>query len=332
MTLRFPAMMVALSAVVVVGLGAPRIARADSADEARATQLFEEGRALAREGHCAEAIPIFLASVKHVPGVGTFLNLGSCYEELGQTMTAHRWFVRAKELAVSRNDPRRAEAHERAHALQKKLSRLTIRVAPDVAASESDLVLKLDGEAFPRERWNVAEPVDPGVHELEAISPRRSKAILRVTVRADADNAELVVPVIVSPSRASSTEPDPTPTIITTTTTGMGTQRILGWSLGGVGATALAIGGVFGVLSLVDHGSLTDRCPSYPTCDASRRAELDDLNDSARAKGTVSSIAIVSGAVLVASGIILLLTAPTTTTRERASAASCSRCLQTTGL
>lgn len=281
-------------AAVVLALGVPRVARADSAEEARATQLFDEGRALAREGRCAEAIPIFLTSVKHVPGVGTFLNLGLCYEELGQTLTAHRWFVKAEELAVSRSDPRRVEARERAHALQQKLSRLTVRVAP---GSEADLELKLDGEPLLRERWNVAEPVDPGVHEIRATSARRPTATLRVTVRPDAHSAEIVVPAI-----AASPRPIALDEKRTSTTTAVG------WTLGGVGTGVLAVGGVFGILSIADHDSLVDRCPTYPTCAASQRSDLDGLNDSARTKGTVSTIAIIGGAVMLASGIVLLLT------------------------
>ena len=44
--------------------------------------------------------------------------------------------------------------------------------------------------------------------------------------------------------------------------------------------------------------------------DASQRPELDELNDSAGTKGTVSTIGSIAGAVLIASGVVFLLTAP----------------------
>jgi hypothetical protein len=266
------------------------------ADEPRAASLFEQGRTLAREGRCVDAIPILLESVKELPGVGALLNLGLCYETLGKTSTAYRYFLRAEELAASHGDPRRADAKERASALERRLSSLTVRVAQ--APSEPDLALRIDGEPLPRERWNAAEPIDPGVHVIEATSTRRaSKVVLRVLVGADHDAAEVVVPA--APERPPERRAD--------LEAPRRTLRPLGWTLGGVGAGALALGGIFGALSKADHDTLVERCPSYPTCDAALRSDVDGVNDSARTKGTIATVSFVAGGVLLVSGVLLLL-------------------------
>jgi hypothetical protein len=299
---------------------APRPARADGDDaEARATKLFEEGRTLARAGRCPEAIELFQASLKEATGVGSLLNLGDCYERMGKPATARGWFVRAQDVARERSDPRATEAAERARALEPKISDLTVRIADP---EEAGLAIALDGEPLDRARWNVAVPVDPGAHAVEATSLRRGKTSLRVVVPDGARHVDVVVPAPLpaSPSTASppsatrSTEPPPArigaaPEAPREPHDGS-LFRTLGWAAGGLGAGAVAAGSVFGVLSIVNHGSVLDRCPDYPTCPAASRSAVDDANSSAHAEGTVATVSIAAGVALVAAGVVLVLTAP----------------------
>lgn len=294
-----------LAAGLVLGfLLAPAVARADTDAEQRAAKLFETGRALARDGHCPEAIPVLLESLKEAPGVGPLLNLGLCHAATGKTLAAYQYYVRAAELARSRHDERAAEAEERARTLEARLSSLTVRV---VDPTEPGLALRLDGEPFDRPQWGAPRRIDPGAHVLEASSPRRGTVTLRVTVGSNANRSELVVPALAAtPAQGPSGQGEPVPS------TPGGTQRTVGWIVGGAGATAVAAGAVFGILSMLDHSSLVDKCASYPNCPKLPPGQLDDLNDSARTKGTVSTIAVAAGAALVAGGLVLLWTAPHT--------------------
>ena len=270
------------------------VARADTGAEQRAAKLFDQGRTLARDGRCREAIPLLLESVKEAPGVGALLNLGHCHADLGKTFNAYQYFVRAGELARARRDERAAEAEERARALETKLSDLTVRV---VDPSEPGLALRLDDLPLDRPQWNVARRVDPGEHVLAASSPRRGTVSMRVVIGSNADHAELVVPALAPPVVREEGAPS-------------STQRTVGWVVGGVGASAVATGLVFGLLSALDHSKLVDQCPSYPTCPPSRRADVEDLNDAARTKGTVSTVAVAAGLALVVGGAVLVLTGP----------------------
>ncbi|MBS2013729.1 MAG: tetratricopeptide repeat protein [Deltaproteobacteria bacterium] len=274
-------------------------ARADvSTPEERATKLFEKGRALAREGRCGEAVPVLLESVREAASIGAMLNLGNCYETLGKTATAHRQFKRAEETAIARGDPRSAEAHSRAEALAPTLSTIRISVAD---ASEPQLALRLDDETIPSQRWGVAFPVDPGSHVLEMSSPRRGRTLETIVVRGGGDRAAFVVPTLVSgPPRAAAVDDAPHGD----------TQRLIGYGVGGAGAIGVVVGSVFGILSIARHGDVVDRCPTYPTCSAADRANIDADNRSAQSAGDVSTVAFVVGGALLVGGAILVLTAP----------------------
>lgn len=276
---------------------------ADLDAEHRAAALFERGRALAREGKCGEAIPVLIESVTVANNVGPLLNLGHCHETLGKTFTAYRYFVDAGQLARVRRDDRAAEAEGRARALEPKLSTVTIRV---VDPNEPGLELRLDDEPFDRSASGVPRKTDPGLHVLSVSSQRRGAVSFRVTVGANADRAELVVPALAalpSTERVASPVAEGPPA---TTSAG----RKIGWIMGGVGVTALAVGGVFGIMSVSDHSSVVDRCPAYPSCPGVRDPALDDRNDAANTNGTVASIALVSGLAIGLIGAVLVLTAP----------------------
>ncbi len=301
-----------LVCAAVLTLGIPARADADGPEE-RATKLFEKGRALAKDGHCAEAIPVFLDSLREAAGIGPMLNLGNCYEVLGKTATAFRQFKRAEETATSRGDPRSAEAHARAVALAATLSTVTVTVAD---TGEQDLALRLDDETLPRERWGMPVPIDPGKHVLEASSPRRGRTLQSVGVRAAADRATLVVPALVVGPAPESTSPheDAKPGSL---------QRTLGYGIAGAGIVGVGVGSVFGILSLTKHSSVVDRCPAYPTCDPSSRSAIDDDNASARTSGNVSTVSFIVGGALLIGGVLLVLTAPSA--RGEASRASIAR-------
>jgi hypothetical protein len=75
----------------------------------------------------------------------------------------------------------------------------------------------------------------------------------------------------------------------------------------GVGAVALGVGVVTGVMAMSKNKSSTDQCPNDGAC-ASKDAV--DANSSAKTLGTISTIGFIAGGVGLAAGAILLATAP----------------------
>jgi hypothetical protein len=286
-------------------------------NEQRAISLFEKGRKLARDGRCAEAIAPLLESIRYAEGVGPLLNLGNCYEVLGKTASAHRWFTKAEQVAAARDDSkRRQEATQRAQALEKDLSMLVVHIPPALTSREAEV--RLDGELLPRDRWGMPTPVDPGTHQIEVTAPPHPKQSGSVTVRAKGDRVEWTAtsPPVESaasmraPAAALAPVPEGPIDSLSSEPAQSSTQRTLGLVTGGVGLAGVAAGAVFGVISISAHSSVVGRCPSYPTCSSNDRDVLDEMNTRAASTGTASTISFVAGALLLAGGAALFLTAP----------------------
>lgn len=286
------------------------VAIADT-DEQRAIVLFDQGRKLAREGRCSEAITPLLESIRHAEGVGPLLNLGACYEQIGKLASAHKFFLRAEAVASNRSDKRRAEAEQRARALEKDLSTIIVHVPVslrDVAE------VQIDGEPLPKDSWEHPTPIDPGQHTIDFVAPPNPKKTDTIAVRGRADHVEWTAPkpTEVSPrpqapvAAVSALPPPPDSSNVGST------QRMLGVITGGAGLLGLTIGGISGVISLSAHASVTGRCPTYPQCPTSDRASLETMNDNATTAGTVSTISVVAGALLLLGGAALYFTAPKT--------------------
>lgn len=295
-------------AVVIACALAPSVAHAEP-DEQRAKELFEKGRKLAKDGRCAEALSPFQESLRYAEGVGTLLNLGNCYETLGKIASAHRSFLRAAEVASRNDDKRRDEARERARAIEKDVSTLLIHVPVSLKGSAE---LRVDGESWPKDRWDLPWPIDPGVHEIEVLTPARPKQTDSVTVKPHGDRADWAV-VVRDPATSPVPPPrrDRAPEGPTEGPPPSSGQRTLGLVVGGAGALGLAGGIVSGVISISAHSSLVGRCPSYPkSCDPNDRSALEGMNDNAKLSGNISTVSFIVGAVLVAAGMGLFFTAP----------------------
>ena len=145
-------------------------AQGSPADQALAQSLFDRGRELMAAKKYAEACDKFAESEKLDPSVGTELNLGLCYESQGKNAAA--WAAYRAAGARARRDGRRDReqaARDRAAALEPKLSRLTLALAP--GADVPGLEVRLDGTLLGRASWDVAAPVDPGSHIVEVRAP-----------------------------------------------------------------------------------------------------------------------------------------------------------------
>jgi hypothetical protein len=137
------------------------------ADPATAEALFREGRKLMEEGNYAAACPKLEASNKEDPGVGTQLNLATCWEKAGKTASAWAMYMQVANASNSSGRNDRAQlAQSRAAALLPTLSKLTI-TAP---AGSS---IRVDGVAWSAAATGIATPVDPGRHTIEASAPNK---------------------------------------------------------------------------------------------------------------------------------------------------------------
>lgn len=235
-------------------------------------------------GKYAEACPKFAASNELDPKGGTLLNLAMCHEKIGRIASAWAEFARARDLSTSEKRPERAEfAEQRIAVLAPMISRVKI----DVEIDASDLRVSLDGIAVPRAGWNDPMPVDPGTHEIDAISERGSFA--RTFVVSDGASTTEVRIDHLDPPPAP---PPPPPRTWRTITIASGVLLALG------GAT---LGATFGGLALDKRSEAENLC-RMGDCAAGRRA-----NDAGIGYAWGSNISFVVAAAFAVTTIVFAI-------------------------
>ncbi len=302
-----------LALLSLLAVAFPRVAHAQS-DRSAAVALFDEGVRLETAQDYAHACPKFAESNRIDPQLGALLHLADCYEKAGQTASAWGAFRDAAEIAERRGDERGRGAREHAAALEAKLSRLLVSVAPE--AEVPGIEVTRDGSPLSAATLGERVPVDPGEHVVQAKAPGKLTWQTTVIVNAPGDAVSVVVPALLDAAAPPPPPVGPTnaPAAIASPpdqpARSGSTQRLAGWV--GVGAGALGIG-VGVVFELVRSAKVSDRdaiCPSSVNCTVNDQTRIDALTSDARSANTIGSIGLIGGGVLAAGGLALLLTAP----------------------
>jgi hypothetical protein len=310
------------AAAVATVIAAPTMARAQSKDDlANADALFDAAKAMLDAGQYADACGKFAESKRLAPGLGVTLYLADCYERIGRTASAWTEFKAAEGLARARGDQRAEVARGRAQALEPKLERVTIVVAPTVP--RVGLHVLLDGAPVAPEEWGLAVTVDPGDHVVIASAAGHPDRTIPVHVGPEAPTSTVHIDSIaeapapagtpVAPSVAPPPEPSAAPTppsaAGTPSATNPGaTNRWVGIGVGAVGIVGLGVGSAFGLAA----ESKESQSNKVNFCDPSDHCSPDGLSlrkDAANA-ANISTAFFVIGGVAVAAGVVLYLTAP----------------------
>jgi hypothetical protein len=284
--------------------------RADTptAPTPEAVAFFDEARKLMAAGDYQGAIPKLEQSVKATRTVGALLNLGRCYEEIGRAASAWATYRAGASLARELHDAREADANGFADRVRTRVAYVTIdaRAIEGVHGAE----LTLDGGPA---AGNEALPVDPGAHVVEAAAPGKISESVKIDVRGDGDRATVKLDPLMDlpfmrprpPTRAPETPPPASP------------RRTMGFVVGGVGVGATAIGLATGLMAIAKHSQATSACPTYPDhCPSSGVA--DGPNRDSQTFATISTVGFVAGGALLATGALLVITAPVEASRTGA--------------
>jgi hypothetical protein len=238
------------------------------------------------------------------------LNLATCYERAGKTASA--WVIYTEVASVAKKAGQRRRANHakfRAKVLKPKLSKMTLKVAEPVEG----LVVLRGKEEVSEQLWGTAVPVDPGEYEIKAEAPEKKPWSDKVTVGEKADEVTVEVPALEDAPKPKVEEPKPEPKAEPKdkpqpVDDGSNVQGIVGWLTAGVGVAGLGVGTAMRILALsMDDESLGHCQPTDPTlCDP----DGVDLRDQARTFQTLSIVGWAAGGALVATGVVLILTAP----------------------
>ncbi len=274
-------------------------------DKGMAEALFRAAKDLQAQGKLADACPKFAESHRLDPKPGTILNLATCHELEGRTASAWADYAEAATFAARAHQAEREKlARSKVDELGKRLSYVTFRF-PDV----KELIVLLDGKTLTTAAAGTRVPIDPGEHLLEARAPGKAPWTSHAKVEAGPGEQTVVVPMLADDSSVAIGPPSPGAASAGSEGSSHdgSAQRAAGWITLGVGGAAVGAGTFFGLRTLSDKSTVDEHCVGSHCDDAGLRA-----NDAAKDSATLSTIAFIVGGAVLATGIVLLVTAPRT--------------------
>jgi len=309
-----PARLLRAALIAVALLAAPRAGLAQDGDRnASAQVLFDDAMTLMEAGNHAEACPKLERSQQLDPGMGTEFRLAECYEKLGRIASAWTRYVSVAEAATrAQSAERESLARKRAEALRPRLPRLIIRLSPEAAAI-SGLKVTRDGAEIDRALLGQPIVLDPGPHQLVVSAPGRQQVEQSVTGE-ETRTAEWTVPALAPLPGAGAAGPtasgpggDTTVPAPTKSKPGS-TQRAIAVGAGVLGLGGVVVGSIFGLKAMSTWSDALGKCVDEATNKCGREAQAKGADASTSA--TVSTIAFGIGAVGLAAGAVLWISAP----------------------
>jgi hypothetical protein len=292
-------------------------------DMAAARSLGTEGVKLADSGDCAGAIPKLEAAEKIFHAPTTLERLGECQIKVGRFVAGTENLNRVVREPLAPNAPAAfVTAHQRAQAALgpalPRIGKLKIHIE---GAPPDKVTATVDGEAVPSALFDADRPTDPGTHEVKASAPGFLPSTTTTTVP-DGQEASVSLKLQPDPNAAAAAVPSgapagaptsapagatvsggtvPPPTTVAPTKGSSNGLAIGALVVGGVG---IAVGSVFGVLSLGKKSTLDKDCPTKSNCPTTSQGDIDALKRDA----TISTVGFGVGIAGVALGGILLAT------------------------
>jgi hypothetical protein len=284
------------------------------ADVTQARDRFAAARKLEDAGRWAEALALFqrVAEVRMTPQVRFHVAL--CMENVGLWTQALDGYAQAADEAGTAAPDVVKEANEHLRKLGPTLPTVSLRVEGAAAGDE----LLLDRRRLPLDDRPLPFRADPGPHTAEV---RRDGAVVsREYFALDAGSTRRVELRIgaIAPERG-----EPTPILVPGDAAPFGSpppgraQHAIGWTAIGVGATGIALTGVFAGLRAAAMSRLTAECPSLMQCPTTVAPIVGD----GKTDAALVNVFGVLGGVATAAGVALLLTAPSASTRAPGRAA-----------
>lgn len=274
-------------------------ARAGSAE---AEAAFRDGRKAVQAGDWATACVKFAESERLEPAPGTLLNLADCEDHTGKLVSAHEHFGVAAS-GFPRGDSRRAIALAREGQLDKRIPRLTLRLAP---TAPSDAVVRQGDAVLPASVLGSPMLVDPGQVPIVVVAAGRADRPYTLTLK-EGDQVEQTLDVGQAAPAPSApppvaTVPAPEVALAPAPPATWHGRRTLGFVVGAVGVAGLATGAVTGLLALDCASTVKSHCPDS-ACDPQGL----DAASQGRWLAPTSTVAFIAGGVLLAGGAYLVL-------------------------
>jgi len=270
------------------------MAQSPSSDDAGRTDaraFAEQGDSAFAAGRCDLAIPLWRRADTAFHAPTLMLRVARCQSLLGHVVDASATLrgILAEPLAPDAPEAFAAARESATRELPATLERVAwLRVRVDGPPSAAPTI-ELDGLASP---VGGTSPLDPGEHHVFV---RVLGASYETTVSlTDGERREVTVSVSLHQP------PRTTPT-----------QRKVGYAIGALGAAAMLVGGVFGLLALSSAGDLSGACGSdRQHCPPGDQSKIDAL----RSRSLTADLTFGSGLALLGGGAVIAFTSPASQT------------------
>lgn len=281
-----------LAEVALAWLVAPSAARAEDAlgdatltARASARAAMTRGDAAFEEGRYAEALEAYRAADRVMNVPTTAFARGRAELALGRLVEAEDSLLRAVRHATSGSEPAafqaaRGGAAELLRALAPRLPSLDVAVSPVAAPA----TVSVDGVEVPVVGGVAVLRLDPGAHRLTVAATGYEPAVGTVEMR---EGQRRRLASVLAPSFGLTSIPTAT--------------RVAG----GIAVAGVLVGGVTGILSLIETESLLAKC-SGGVCPSTLASRYDRAYDLARA----SNVGFATSAAAVAAGLLTFATWP----------------------
>jgi hypothetical protein len=285
----------------------------DDSTRNAARNLAEQGREAFDKTDYERSRDLFHRAYELVKAPTLALYEARSLAKLGRLVEAEEAYLRAIRTPLRADSPeafRKAVHDAEAEELQlePRVPKLVV-VLTGPGAKAPELGVTLDGQRVKSALLGVEMPVDPGNHQLEAQVPGAAASRTPFTIaerehktvelRVDAPASASVVAAAPAKTTADLRSPPEPPR--------SSWQRPTAFAVGGLGVVGLGTGVITGLMATSHHTKAGEQCPNH-ACVAGSAGE-DELN-SFRTLRTVSTVGYVVGAVGLAAGVTLLLTAP----------------------
>ncbi len=230
---------------------------------------------------------------------------GQCHELMGKTATAFGEYTEASLLAEKEGDTTK---QDRARELASKIAARVPKLRIDVLAPRADQIVRKNGAPVPRDDWGKLVMVDPGRYQIDASASGLQPFTSSVDLGAAGDVQVVLIPALTAAGAAGAPPLAPPAGSVGPKDGRRDTidpLGIAGFVTVSFGALGIAMGTVFGVMTLSDVSSAEDDpnlCPGQ-VCTPAGRAVIDE----AETKGIVSTVAFSVGGASMAAGITIFL-------------------------
>jgi hypothetical protein len=193
---------------------------------------------------------------------------------------------------------------------QEEIERLQPTVLFDIKdEAHHDVVqvgISLDGQKVADQVNGLGIPVDPGVHTFTFASPGHPVTSAQFVIR-EGEKLRKETIVLLEPAGAPP-PPPPAPLALEQPRSSGHTLKVVAVVGGGVGVVGVALGSIFGLMASSALSKSRTECESAGAC-SDHAVAVNDYQ-SATTYGTSSTVAFIAGGALLAGGVTLFFTAP----------------------